>query len=267
MQIKKIIKFFKNYFLKDPVFVLYYIWAYKQKEFSNKALFYTEQEFFAKIHEGKSIIRIGDGEIGLLHGRDIHYQKHTKELQVGLKEIIETYSPTSPYVLSIPIFVNYSNSELAKTNGKLTCWLPLKVEFRRMFDKKAQYADAHFFYYRDFMLRFFKEFLENKHVIFISNSETNTKIRATKTVFTSTQYVDTPSDNSFQSIHDIIRDIDKALDTHSQIHSNEPVTLAISTGPTSKLLVKKYADLGYQGFDIGFGLRYLYDEKDYSHVI
>lgn len=243
------------------------MWGYIQNEFRNKAIFYTEKEFFNQIQLGKSIIRIGDGEISLLHGRAIHYQRHTKGLQKGIEKTIREYTADSPYILSIPIFVNYTNKELSATNGKLACWLPLKVEFRRMFNKEAIYADAHFFYYRDFMLRFFKEFLEHKHVIFVSNKETNAKIQETKTHFSSVQYIDTPSENSFESMHDIIQDIDKALDIHTSTYGKMPVVFAVSTGPTSKILVQKYAYLGYQSFDIGFGLRYLYDGKDYSDRI
>ncbi|MES2622911.1 MAG: GT-D fold domain-containing glycosyltransferase [Patescibacteria group bacterium] len=261
--IKKVIKFFKHHFLKDPFFVLLYALGYFQKNYKNKARFYTEQEFFAAITEGKSIIRIGDGEIGLLHGRDIHYQVHSPELEQGLKDIIKNYSPTSPYILSIPVFVNFTNQELSTTNGKISCWLPLKVEFRRMFNKTASYADAHYFYYRELMLKFFAQFLQNKHVVFISNEETNTQIKSTSIPFASAHYVHTPKENSFAKLHDIIVSVDETLKTYA----DKNVVLAISTGPTSKILAKHYADLGYQSFDIGFGLRYLYDQKDYSDVI
>ncbi|MES2622906.1 MAG: GT-D fold domain-containing glycosyltransferase [Patescibacteria group bacterium] len=261
--LKRIVNFFKNYLLRYPSFVLAYAMAYPQKTYPNSARFYSEHELFDQIAKGKSIIRIGDGEIGLLHGRDIHYQPHEKELELGLRKIIKEYTLESPYILSIPVFVNYTNQELSKTDGKLSCWLPLKVEFRKMFNKDAAYADAHFFYYRNLMLRFFNEFLQDKHVVFVTNEDANAEIRKTTIPFASATYVDTPKENSFDKLHNIIATVDNVLSNLA----DKKVVLAISTGPTSKILAKHYAELGYQSFDIGFGLRYIYDEKDYSNVI
>ncbi len=262
---KKIIKFIIRYIFTDPIFLIKYIFAFPQKNYKPNAQFYSKEEFLNKIKAGKSIIRIGDGEIALLHKRDIHYQMYHKDLKIGLKDIIKKYDYKSSYILSIPLFVNYSNLELKSTNGKLSCWLPLKIEFFNIFNRITKYADAHYFYYRDFMLDFFKEILNNKDIIFITNKETTNSIKNTllDNNFNSTHYVETPGLNSFDSIEDIKNRIDKILEKNKDIKYK----LIISTGPTSKLLAYHYSVNGYQSFDIGFGIRYLYDDKDYSHVI
>lgn len=258
---KKAILFIPKYLFRDPYFILLYILAYPRKIYANTALFYTEEAFLNEIEKGKSIIRIGDGEISLLHGRAIHYQKNEKALAVGLKTLIREYSASSPYIVSIPVFVNYSNAELGKTNGKLSCWLPLKVEFRRIFNKTMRYTDAHFFYYRDKMINFFKKFIENQPVIFISNQDTNEKIKAGITY--PAHFIDTPSENSFSEIERICHTIDAIIENNP----NTRFKLVVSTGPASKIIAYKYSLRGYQSFDIGFGLRYIYDTKDYSYLI
>ncbi len=259
--IKKAILFFPKYLLKDPYFVLLYILAYPRRYYTNTARFFSETEFLDEVRKGKSIIRIGDGEISLLHGRSIHYQRYIKALASGLRTAITDHSPTCPYVLSIPIFVNYTNKELNKTRGKLSCWLPLKVEFRRIFNKQAGYADAHFFYYRDKMISFFKEFIEQKPVIFISNPETNASIK--NRIHYPAHFIDTPSENSFESISDIYTQIDSIINQNPR----DKYILVVSTGPTSKIIAHDYALRGYQSFDVGFGLKYIYDDKDYSYLI
>lgn len=259
--IKKAILFFPRYLFKDPYFVLLYILAYPRTYYKNNTVFFSEESFLKEVETGKSIIRIGDGEISLLHGRSIHYQVQKNALTSGLKTLIKNYTPDSPYILSIPMFVNFTNKELSKTNGKLSCWLPLKVEFRRIFNKEASYADAHFFYYRDKMISFFEQYVANKPIIFISNPDTNASIK--KAITYPADFIDTPSENSFDALDDIYKKIDETL-------SKNPSTkylLVVSTGPASKLIAYNYSLKGYQCFDIGFGLKYLYDTKDYSYLI
>lgn len=264
--IKKSIKFIKNYVFKNPVFVCKYILAYFQKDYKTGAIFYSEQAFFDEIQKGKSIIRIGDGEIGLIHGRDIHYQKYARDLSQNLKDIIKQYDEKSTYVLSIPIFVNHKNEELNRTSEKLSCWLPLKIEFNAMFNKKVPYADAHFFYYKDKMLDFFERFLTDCHVLFVTNEKTINSIKKsidTKLELKSFDFVTTPSEDSFFHVDDIKNAIDEKLIGHGKKH----VKIVISTGPTSKYLAYIYSKSGYICYDFGFGIRYIYDDKDHAHMI
>ncbi len=255
------LRFFKNYILKDPVFVFKYGIAYINGADKTKALFYDDQTFFSEIRAGKSIIRIGDGEIGMIHGRDIHYQKNIPALQDSLKDMVKEYDVQSPYVVSIPIFVNYSNQELKKVKGRLNCWLPLKVEFDRIFNKQMRYLDAHIFYYKDKMLKFFDLFLKDKAIVFVTNAETIAGIKKSSVLFSNVEYVETPAEQAFDEIVDIQKCIDEAL------KNNPAATLVLSCGPASKYLAYMYSKKGTVCYDLGFGLRYLYDRADYSHVI
>lgn len=255
------LRFFKNYVLKDPLFVLRYGFAYMNREYGTGAVFYNDQDFFSDIKQGKSIIRIGDGEIGMIHGRDIHYQKNTQVLRDSLKDMVKEYGSDSPYILSIPIFVNYTNQELKKVKGRLNCWLPLKVEFNRIFNKQAYYLDAHMFYYRDKMLRFFDLFLKDKSIIFVTNAETIKGIKESTVHFSHSHFIETPAEQAFDHIADIQKNIDMVTKEYPT------AALVLSCGPASKYLAYMYSKKGTVCYDLGFGLRYLYDKADYSHVI
>ncbi len=259
--IKKICRFVKNYFLYDPVFFFRYIIAYGSPTYKTGANFFSDKDLFDVIATGKSIIRMGDGEIGLLHGRDIHYQCYNVDLKKGLVDSIKNYTPESSYILSIPVFVNYSNQDLKKTRGKLSCWLPLKIEFNRIFNKKAQYLDAHFFYFKDKMLTFFERFIKNKNVIFVTNKETINNIKQIDGYFASVNFVETLEKNAFSErgrVSNQIRDL---------LNKNDNSIVIFSCGPAGKDIAYEYAVKGFICYDLGFGLRYLYDQKDYSHVI
>ncbi len=264
---KKTIKFFQNYLLNDPVFVLKYGLAYFKKNYTPIAIFYSKEELSKELQAGKSIIRIGDGEIGLLHGRDIGYQKYHPLLKEYLLKSIENYSKDSNYILSIPIFVNFPNKRLEEVKDRKRCWLPLKIEFFRRFNKDLKYLDAHFFYYRDLMLNFFKENLKDKDIVVIAKKEYIENLKKTDlSIYNlkSVNLIEGPTENSFDKFEEIQTQINEVL---KSIEDKKNVRLLISTGPTSKALVYKYAQENIVSYDIGFGLCYLWDEKDYTFVI
>ena len=88
---------------------------------------------------------MGDGEVDLIHFLKIGYQDYSNSIRNDLIKIIKNYRYNSKYILMIPIFVNYTNAELKKAN-RFSCFLPLKITFGMIFNKKAKYFDAHAFY-------------------------------------------------------------------------------------------------------------------------
>lgn len=259
--IKKTAKFFRNYVFRDPLFVLIYGAAYFQRDYKNEVNFYSEDEFKEQIKNGKSIIRLGDGEMSLIHGRSIHYQKYEKNLTEDLIKLLVGYSDSSPYILALPTFVSTPNYQLRESEGKLVCWLPLKVEFRRRADKSSKYSDAHFFYYKDKMIDFFDNFLTEKKVIFVTNSADILNIKNSNKTGKQYFFVETTSSNAYSEKKRIKNDIDKILG------DNEQAIIVCSCGPLSKPLIYEYSINGNIAYDVGFGLRYMWDENDYSHVI
>ena len=264
--LKKVLRFFKNYFLKDPGFVFYYGLAYFRKDYTVKALFYTNTELVEEIKKGKSVIRIGDGEIGLLHGRDIHYQKCVPELIKFLREMVLSYSDESEYILSIPVFVNYKNKELAKTKGKLSCWLPLKVEFNRIFNHKAKYSDAHFFYYKNNFEKSLESYLKTKKLIINTTQQNiNTRKDDIEKVFNVIDWITAKTPQPFDGYQETVEKIDLVLEKNKEFKKD--IVLIFSSGPLGKALSFVYSKKGVQCIDLGKGFEHIYNDKNFEDEI
>ncbi len=301
----KVIKFFKNYLFKDPVFVFKYFFAYFQSDYVPHAKFYSTEEFMTEIKKGKSFVRIGDGEIGLLHHRDIHYQKADPLLISKLKEIIENYGKENTetdlnykenietkieknknksynYILSIPIFVNTSNKDLENTKGKLSCWLPLKVEFFRRFNQEAKYFDAHAFYRKDFFEKYMYDYLKDKKLIINTKAETiNNQKENIEKMFDVLGWIESKSSNSFDDYEETKEKIQDLIDRELSLKNKlklgivkketenikKDIVLILASGPMSKVLSYDFAQQGIQGIDIGKGFEQLYNEVDYEEEI
>ncbi len=267
--ISKILKFFKNYFLKDPVFVVKYIFAYLQKDYKPSAKFYTDEEFISGLKTGKSFIRIGDGEIGLIHHRDVSYQKAEKLLICKLVEIIENYNQGSNYILSIPIFVNMTNVELSETKGKLSCWLPLKIEFFRRFNSKVKYFDAHTFYKKNFFEKNIYDYLKDKSLI-INTAEKNiiSQKDNIENKFKVIEWIEAKSPNPFDLYIETTEKIENILKKEIDSGKNlEDIVLILGSGPMSKVLAYDFSKKDVQCIDIGKGFEQLYNDKNYEDEI
>ena len=280
----KAFRFIFRYIVKDPIFVFKYFVAYFQKDYTPQVKFYTTEEFMTEIRSGKSFIRIGDGEIGLLHHRDIHYQKAVPLLISKVKEIIVNYKQDSQYILSMPIFVSTSNKDLQYTKGKLSCWLPLKVEFFRRFNRDAKYFDAHAFYRKGFFESHMYEYLKDKKLIInttaenIKNQKENIESR-----FEVLEWIEAKPAEAFDLYQETKERIQKVIgremgvsiiETNIQniskkeiVKNKKDIVLILATGPTSKVLSCDFAKLGIQSIDIGKGFEQLYNEVDYEHEI
>lgn len=214
--------------------------------------------------EKKSYIRLCDGEFGYIHGVPIHYQRFEKELRYSFIKMIKEYNEESGYILAIPeLFVNQSNSDLRKIEGKLQCWLPLKIEYRRIFNKNIKYADAHEFYYKDRAVQFIEMYIENKRIIFVTSLESKEKIMKSRYSSSNYKFVVTPSENSYVRSKEIKEEIEKLLFENK----NNEYRVVFSAGPAGKELAYEFSKKGVICYDIGFGLKYMWDEKDYSFVI
>lgn len=289
--LSKAFRFIFRYIVKDPIFVFKYFVAFFQKDYTPQVKFYNTEEFMTEIKSGKSYIRIGDGEIGLLHHRDIHYQKAGPLLISKLTEIIENYGKEknnsnenekfinkneSNYILSIPIFVNISNKDLENTKGKLSCWLPLKVEFFRRFNRSAKYFDAHTFYRKGFFESNMYEYLKDKKLIINTTAENikNQKENIEKR-FEVIGWLEAISPNPFDryeytknEIQNVInQEIAKSKSSEERENIKRNIVLILGSGPMSKVLAYDFAKQGIQGIDIGKGFEQLYNERNYEHEI
>ncbi len=262
---KKIILFFiRN--SKHPLFLSYYLYYFWQNEFSVTASFFDEQELLAFIQEGKSLIRIGDGEIGLLNDKGItgtvFLQRPLSIFKRKFKEMVSTYHKESPYVLAIPKkYLSYHN-KLLREEGKLRSWLPLKIMYILIFPKGMKYADSHIFYQPKFFEKNIVPIIKDRTVIFVIN-ETKVEALKQKNFTRKIYFVKTPPSDAGAKYIEIRKEIKEAL----LLYSDENPILLFSCGPIGKVLLYDFSLEGYQGIDVGEAANVLYEDTRIDYLV
>ncbi len=258
--------FFVGRNLKHPKFLLSYIYYSFDNKFNLRASFFTDDELLSAVSAGRSLIRLGDGEIGLMYGKGItgsvFLQKPLPIFQEVFSKIIHNYRDASPYILGLPKkYISYSNSEL-KSEGKLRSWLPLKVAYKLFFPKKVKYADAHMFYIPKFFETKVLPLVGERLTIFVINESKVTKLQ-NHHISRRVHFIKTPP-NEAGSYYEIIKnEISSALEHY---HSEKPVLL-FSCGPIGKVLLYEFCNKGYQGIDVGEGANVLYEDTRIDYLV
>ena len=242
---------------KDPGLLFGMFLNFFKSDFTCRASFLSNDELLVKVREGKSIIRLGDGDMGIMHGKNIFHQEYNKELETGLRKIISNYSDLSNYILLIPKFVNVKNSIL-RAGNILICWLPFKTEFIKSFNKDVDYGDAHIFYYLEPTLKLFNMFLNKEKVLFVTNKTIIDKLNARGMNHNSTFFVETPVERTFDVLNDVYKKIDIIL------KADDNIKIFLACGCSSRIIAYHYSKLGYQCIDVGTGIRSYLENKDFS---
>lgn len=229
-----------------------------------RVAFYSDDELRDLLSNGKSIIRLGDGEINLLLGLDNHYQKFSSELQVMLREIIRSYSLNSAYVLGVPHAISERNDVLRSIN-RFNVWMPFKTMFTLLFKKHLPYMDAHAFYRDGYIERILAPALSEKTVILVTNTRTIAAQRANQRLpWSKIRFIEIPEKGALHACDRIIGAIDMEL---AALQQEETPVLLFAAGPLGKYLIKRYSENGYQAIDIGRGVETMFTEESIEHLI
>src|SRR3989344_7633910 len=252
----------KRYLFKDTKYFFLSIYRYLQNNYHNNCKFYTERELTDLIKAGKSILRIGDGEIGLLHFCNAVYQIYSDAIRNDFLKIIKNYNNNSPYVLGITEFVNYTNTELknfvnieGKKINRFPVWRQLKITYEMIFNKNIKYFDALAFYKPGGFERLILPYIQNKKVIIVTNKENKEKIMTSPLSSDTYLYITCEPENTYESRLKIQKDITNIIDK-SGLPKNNFIVL-MSAG-LSKTIIYDMAGQGYQVLDIGIGLESYY---------
>jgi hypothetical protein len=259
---KIIVSFFVKYFFKDTKYFFYYVFRFFDKSYTNKTLFLNEENFIENLKKGKSFIRIGDGEIGMVHFRDIHYEPYNPSLRKYLLNIIKSYNQSSKYIILIPVFVNYSNLELKRIN-KLFVWLPLKITYEILFNKKMFYFDAHIFYKDNSYKRIIEPLLKNKKTIIITNQKNIEKIKNSGKDFD--HYVVCPDEKAFAETENLKKEVREIYSKNN--YEKKDVTCLVSAGLSSKSIIFDLCKEDFQMFDLGKGVEQIFSEESLEYLI
>lgn len=254
--------FIRRYY-KRPLFLMLYAFYYFNPLFKANAKFFSEQELIKILKEGKSFIRFGDGEVHLMKGQSLPWQKYEKDLERGMRKIIQEYNKNSPYIVGIPKFTNLTNKKL-REDGKLNVWLPAKVMFKLIFPKNVLYGDPHVFYYDGFFEKYMEEYFLDKHIILGTNIDNITSIKNnTKVPFKNISFVVTPKTNAYSNYKEIYKNIENIL---ASLPEKESPVILMCAGPASKVLVYEFSKKGVPSYDIGRGLEAFYKEDSFEEM-
>ena len=170
-KLKKIHQFLFNGILYSPKTLYIFLISPLIKTNFPKINWLSQTELINKIKKGESVIRLGDGEIMLITGRDIHFQKSSKSLSHELKEIVTSYNKNSKYILCLPTeALTFNEAELKKID-RLRIWRLFRAYFRDKIKNNLSYGDAHIFYRKEFLNNLTPLF-KNRYVISVSHQGT-----------------------------------------------------------------------------------------------
>lgn len=257
------LRFLKRYLFKNPRYTVAYLTACVRNGYTYPVHLLSESELVSELSKGRSVIRLGDGEINLMLGLRNHYQSFEPVLQEVLFKIVFNYSSDGPYLLSIPRFVTVSNQEL-KQMEKFNVWLPLKVMFGLYFKQDLPYLDAHSFYYDGYFERTVSKTLRDKVVILITNQETINVQRANPAFpWQGFMSVVAPSEQSLSSAVQIKSEIEAMLATVT----NKDAVLLFAMGPVGKMLAYEFSNKGVQSIDIGKVAEVMHTGESIAYIV
>lgn len=203
-----------------------------------------------EIAKNNSVIRFGDGEIALINGKDIVYQRYNKELSMKLMEIINLNE--SNLLICLPdIFDN-----MKKYNFKDRYFhVKFMYYYRSFFEKSLKnnfYGNTFMsrpyiiFKNKDNSLQWFnqlKELWNDKDIVIIEGNKSKSGVG--NTLFEKVRSIERiicPSEDAFNKHQEIITEIIK-------MDKNKLYLFAL--GPTAKIIIYELTKQGFHCIDIG----------------
>lgn len=238
------------------MFLVTCVTGYLRRDFPVSRQFLSREGVARALAAGKSLVRIGDGEIGLLNGKGIGFQAFDERIQESLSRAINDYRPDSPYLIALPQrYLLRSNRQL-RALGMLRLWLPLKAMVAARFPREPEYADAHLFYYHDGFEKTVRPAVSGRPAVFLVNGRVAAALTANPPIWGARiEVIVTREEHAFAEIDDLRRELSQVL-AKVAADGNAPMVLC-SCGPAGKVLVLECAEKGIQAIDLGAGIEVL----------
>ena len=221
--------------------------------FGVRAKILTPSETADAVASGKSLIRIGDGELRLMRGLSLGFENPSDGLLSELELVKDTYSRMGedcPYLLCVPRkFMKASALSLMKKRQYVSSWAEARLYFKRRFSTSVTYGDA-FIFSKDYKAECDRilGYLKGRPVIFVHNSKECFK-RFKQTHGGEVHYIACPTEFAYERIDEIEAEIYSVAQKNG--YSPKDVCLVISAGPCAKPLVMRTSNRGYQAIDTG----------------
>ncbi|WP_343595649.1 GT-D fold domain-containing glycosyltransferase [Acinetobacter sp.] len=203
-------------------------------------------ETLEEVKKGKSLARFGDGEILLMCGEEIYFQKYKLELATELKEIL--YNKNEKLLVCLPtIFTAYNDYE---KNWWLKFWYIRWADFKSRLNLNTHYGHSmvtrpdFFGAYKEQAVLAWKEVWNQKKVLFITGE--GSKLMVDHSIFnniTKKEIIYTLPENAYDDLDRIVTKVKQEFDLQYLI--------LIALGPSGTILAQRFSQLGYQAVDIG----------------
>lgn len=201
---------------------------------------HTEFETLAKLRQGYSIARFGDGEFKMMDGAGYVREPPNKALAHELRQVMR--SPHPMCLRGIPTF--------DKRSPKYKTWIKHTERFTRLLRAKGEFYSAFisrpdsapWIRTREFALEFVKLW-EGKRVAVLCEPDSGALRALALSAPASIDHVECPHSLAYAKIDGFER----------QLLRNDPQIIVMSCGMTATCLAKRFAAHGVQAIDFGSG--------------
>lgn len=260
--LRRVFRYIKLHLFNSPRYFFYYCLHYFDPNYILKADFYNREDFSRLVEEGKTVIRLGDGEVHLMNRGDLGFQEYDPILREKMFNMIKFYTNDSAYILGFNVIpLESPNSSLRRVN-LLNSWLPSKVYFDLYFNKKAKYVDASVFYYNEVIPKYLEKFLLSKHLIVVSRSGNIEAFKDNSFIpFSDVSFIETLDEHAFRDYSQIKEKVLQEVKKYGK----ENTVVLVSCGPAGKILAYDLLNQ-VQVLDIGLGIEIVYSEKKIDYI-
>lgn len=241
----------KNYITKK---IIYSIFKSLNKLNKNRIVVKDCDEIIEKILKEKySLSRFGDGELRLICGKDISFQKYNKNLSDRLKEILISQTNDKKILIAIPNVFDTLDIYVDKSKEYWTEQLFFyKEKWISLLNENAEYYDAFisrpYMIYRNknnckYKFKKIKEIWKEKKIVIIEGEKS--KLGVGNDLFKSCKSIERiicPSKDAFSKYNEI-------FEVARKIPKDKIILIAL--GPTASILAYDLSNIGLQAIDIG----------------
>ena len=201
-------------------------------------------------NSNKSLIRFSDGEIQLMLGLNIGYQKYSSQLKKDLIEILKDNDKR--LLIGLHGFVNKTDNYINLVGGRSGAVKNIKILLPYFINKNIIYGDTLTFYTYTKENDYHKvlDLIEGKDVLLITNKQLSDEILK-KNIFSSVNSINcfcVPSQNSYEFLINNLNNILFELNNYSNVSN---IRILLGGGPGSKIIGYKLMKKGYICYDVG----------------
>lgn len=215
-------------------------------QYFEEKLLYSMPETLQLVAQGKSLARFGDGEITLMDGDDIDFQKSSPELALELENILKNQD--EKLLVCLPTILTACDDDEA--NWWLKFWyvrwkdLKQKLSFEHSYGHSMVTRPDFFIMYPEQAVQAWKSIWQNRKIVLITGE--GSKLNLEHMLFdnvSTRQIIYSKAMNAYADADRIIAEV--------QNTAGQNCLILIALGPTGTVLAKRFSDLGYQALDIG----------------